>query len=37
MFDVRPSRDTAEFGRALYGIGQYFGAPPTEEQLGRFT
>ena len=37
MFDVRPSADTAEFGRALYCIGQYFGAPPSEEQLGRFT
>ena len=37
MFDVRPAGDTEEFGRALYGIGQYFGAPPTEEQLGRFT
>jgi predicted acetyltransferase len=37
MFDVRPSRDPEEFGRALYGIGQYFGAPPSEEQLGRFT
>jgi predicted acetyltransferase len=37
MFDVRPSRDAEEFGRALYGIGQYFGAAPTEEQLDRFT
>ena len=33
MFDVRPTRDLEEFGRALYGIGQYFGGPPTEEQL----
>jgi predicted acetyltransferase len=37
VFDVRPARDQEEFGRALYGIGQYFGGPPTEEQLGRFT
>jgi predicted acetyltransferase len=37
MFDVRPTRDTAEFGRALYAIGQYFSGPPTEEQLDRFT
>src|SRR3954453_16817498 len=37
MFDVRPARDREEFGRALYGIGQYFGGPPTEDQLQRFT
>src|SRR3954452_2800677 len=37
MFDVRPARDRDEFGRALYGIGQYFGGPPTEDQLERFT
>src|SRR3954469_11755987 len=37
MFDVRPARDRDEFGRALYGIGQYFGGPPTEDQLQRFT
>jgi predicted acetyltransferase len=37
VFDVRPARDQEEFGRALYGIGQYFGGPATEEQLGRFT
>src|SRR4051812_27509687 len=36
MFDVRPARDSEEFGRALYGIGQYFGGPPTEDQLDRF-
>ncbi len=36
MFDVRQVRDQDEFGRALYGIGQYFGAPATEEQLERF-
>jgi predicted acetyltransferase len=37
MFDVRPTHDIEEFRRALYGIGQYFGGPPTEEQLERFT
>jgi predicted acetyltransferase len=37
MFTVRPAANVEEFGRALYGIGQYFGGPPTEEQLGRFT
>jgi predicted acetyltransferase len=36
VFDVRQVRDQDEFGRALYGIGQYFGAAPTEEQLERF-
>jgi predicted acetyltransferase len=37
MFDVRPATDTDEFARALYGIGQYFAGPPSEEQLARFT
>jgi predicted acetyltransferase len=37
MFEVRPTRSTDEFGQAFYGIGQYFGGPPTEEQLARFT
>src|SRR3954451_1819077 len=37
MFDVRPTRDAEEYSRALYGIGQYFGAHATEDQLGRFT
>jgi hypothetical protein len=36
-FDVRPCRDRDEFGRAIYGIGQYFGGPFTEEQLERFS
>jgi len=35
-FEVRPCRDEAEYGRAVYGIGQYFDAPPTDEQLERF-
>lgn len=34
-FDVRPPRDDDEFARALYGIGQYFGGPFTDEQLAR--
>ena len=37
MFDVRPARDRDEYGRAIYGIGQYFGAAPTEERLERFS
>ncbi|MGZ8717286.1 MAG: GNAT family N-acetyltransferase [Gaiellaceae bacterium] len=37
MFEVRPSRDLEEFGRAIFGIGQYFGAPPDEERLRRFS
>src|SRR5438046_642958 len=34
--EVRRCHDQAEFGRALHGIGQYFGGPPTDEQLERF-
>jgi predicted acetyltransferase len=37
MFEVRTTRDRPEFGRALYGIAQYFGGYPTDEQLDRFT
>ena len=37
MFDVRPAGDIDEFGRALFGIGQYFGAAPSEERLERFS
>ena len=36
MFDIRPTADREEFGRALNGIQQYFGGPPTEEQVERF-
>ena len=36
-FEVRPARDLDEYGRALFAIGQYFGAPADEERLGRFT
>jgi len=37
MFEVRPARDQDEYGRALYGVAQYFGAAPNEEQLERFS
>jgi len=36
MFDVRPVRDSDEFARAFYSIGQYFGAPLDEERIDRF-
>lgn len=36
-FVVRPTRDLEEYGRAFFGIGQYFGAMPTEERLQRFS
>ena len=37
MLDVRPVRDKEEFRSALYGIGQYFGAPAKDDQIARFT
>jgi len=36
MFEILPTRDVSEFGRAIFGIGQYFGAAPDEERLERF-
>lgn len=36
MFDVRPAQDLDEYGRAFFGIGQYFGAMPSQERLERF-
>jgi predicted acetyltransferase len=36
VFDVRPVADADEFGRAVNGIGQYFGSSPTDEQIERF-
>jgi len=36
MFDVRPVRDSDEFARAFYAIGQYFGAPLDQERIDRF-
>jgi predicted acetyltransferase len=35
VFDVRPTTDADEFGLAVNGIGQYFGASPTDEQIER--
>jgi predicted acetyltransferase len=35
--EVRPSRDRAEFTRALGAIWQYFNAPPDEAALDRWT
>jgi predicted acetyltransferase len=35
-FEVRPVHDQAEFGRALYAIGQYFRGFPDDAQLERF-
>jgi predicted acetyltransferase len=37
VFEVRPSRDLEEFGRAVFGIAQYFGGPLDEERLSRFS
>lgn len=34
--DVRPCGSMDEFLAAFYGIGQYFGPPPTEERAARF-
>jgi predicted acetyltransferase len=36
-FEVRPTRDLEEFGRAVFGIAQYFGGQLDEERLGRFS
>ena len=36
MFEVRPAQNLEEYGHAIYGIGQYFGPPPSEERLERF-
>ncbi len=35
MFEVRPSADQDEYGRAIGAIGQYFNPPPSEEFLER--
>jgi predicted acetyltransferase len=37
VFEVRPSSSLEEYGLGVYGLSQYFGAPPTEEQIGRFS
>jgi predicted acetyltransferase len=36
VLEVRPSSNSDEFARAIYGIGQYFGGPLTEERIERF-
>jgi predicted acetyltransferase len=36
MFEVRPTADQDEFGRAVGAIGQYFNPPPSEEWLELF-
>ena len=35
-FDVTPCADLGEFQDAFFAIGQYFGAPLTEERSARF-
>ena len=37
MFEIRPSSTMEEYGNAIFGIGQYFGAKPDEERLQRFS
>jgi predicted acetyltransferase len=37
MFEVRPCRDRDELAKAVYGIGQYFGRFPQDDQLDRWT
>ena len=37
MFEIRPCRDYEEYGDAIFGIGQYFGARPDEQRLERFS
>jgi len=37
MWDVRPCRDRDELAKAFYGIGQYFGRFPQEEQMDRWS
>ncbi|MCW2975896.1 MAG: putative N-acetyltransferase [Actinomycetia bacterium] len=37
MFEVRPSNGLEEYGNAIFGIGQYFGARPDEDRLLRFS
>jgi predicted acetyltransferase len=37
VFEVRPTADQDEYGRAVGAIGQYFNPPPSEELLELFT
>jgi predicted acetyltransferase len=34
--EIRTCRDRAEFARAFYAIGQYFGGPPPEDMIDRW-
>jgi predicted acetyltransferase len=36
VFEVRPSSSSEEYAQAIYGIGQYFGGPLTDERVERF-
>jgi predicted acetyltransferase len=36
-FRVRTCADLDEFGRAVLGVGQYFGMEPTDERMERFS
>ena len=36
-FKVAPCKNLAEFGQAVFAIGQYFGMEPTEERMERFS
>ena len=36
MFEVRSSNSAAEYGAAVYAIGQYSGGPLTDERIDRF-
>ena len=36
MFEVRPTADQEEYGRAIGAIGQYFNPPPSEEFFERW-
>lgn len=36
-FEIRPCENLEEYGDAIFGIGQYFGARPDEARLERFS
>jgi hypothetical protein len=37
VFEIRPCTTMEEYGDAIFGIGQYFGARPDEQRLERFS
>jgi predicted acetyltransferase len=37
VFEVRPTANGEEYAAAVYGIGQYFGPPPDDVRVGRFS